>query len=275
VVHINTLVDFALAQRGKPYWNKDNTRFGPHRYDCSGIIVASWRHGQLWYPSWATWSGAQQRWCREQGTLIPLSQGRATYGALCIRGGEGGTGNAGHIAYSLGDGRTMEAMGTAYGCRIGKFDGRFHACGLVPGVVYRGGTPAAPPINWAAIAAWKAFQDAKKAQEWAAVKALAEAMDVEHGMAVDLAVNPNNPNQLVQLTRWGSLHPVGCEIAPGEKPPYWKGQDVARRVVVTEWTPKVSGYILDLNGGIHGFGNRQDQKGGYWKTGQIKPFNEV
>lgn len=158
VVHIDDVVAFLLAQRGKPYWNKDERRFGLAMFDCSGIHVASWRACGLWYPSWATWSGAQLRWGLEQETGISFEEARATFGAVMVRGGLDGAGDKGHIVTSLGDGRTMEAMGTAYGCRIGKADGRgFDDCFRVPGVLYRGEAVPAPPINWAAIAAVVAY----------------------------------------------------------------------------------------------------------------------
>ena len=50
-----------------------------------------------------------------------------------------------HVAISLGDGTTIEAMGTAYGVKIGQANtSRFTAGGLIPGCSY-GAAPAPAP----------------------------------------------------------------------------------------------------------------------------------
>jgi hypothetical protein len=56
---------------------------------------------------------------------------------------------------------------------------------------------------------------------------------------------------------------------------YWPGQDVARRIVVTDWG-RPAGYVMDLDGGIHPFGGNPRPAGtAYWKGGVVKPFNEL
>ena len=45
--------------------------------------------------------------------------------------------------------------------------------------------------------------------------------------------------------------------------PYWPGWDAARDFVVTDWTNPVSGYILDLFGGVHTFGPNATAVYGY------------
>ena len=79
-----------------------------------------------------------------------------------------------------------------------------------------------------------------------------EEADVEHGMAVDVVINPQDPTSGYTLDRWGGVHPFG-ERAGRTSAAYWPGQDVARRLVVTDWnTP--AGYVMDLDGGMHPFG---------------------
>jgi hypothetical protein len=98
--------------------------------------------------------------------------------------------------------------------------------------------------------------------------------DVEHGMAVDFIVNPSDPTSGYTLDRWGGVHAWGA-AKPVRTSSYWPGQDVARRVVITDWT-RPAGYVLDLDGGIHPFGGNAAVRGAvYWKGGKIVPMNEV
>jgi hypothetical protein len=67
--------------------------------------------------------------CRQKGTIIPLEQAIRTRGALLFANG--------HVAISLGDGRTIEARGRAYGVGIFNARGRsFHTGALIPGMKY-------------------------------------------------------------------------------------------------------------------------------------------
>lgn len=98
--------------------------------------------------------------------------------------------------------------------------------------------------------------------------------EVEHGMAVDFVVNPNDTRSGYTLDRWGGIHAFGS-AKPTRGRGYWPGQDVARRIVVTDWD-RPAGYVMDLAGGIHPFGGAPNIQGAaYWKGAQIKPFNEV
>lgn len=102
------MVQFALAQRGKPYvWGAS----GPDAYDCSGLVQAATRAGgrQLTKPSSSQWNT-----CVAQGKTIAVSTALGIRGALLFRVG----GEFNHVAISLGNGTTMEAMGTAYGCLV-------------------------------------------------------------------------------------------------------------------------------------------------------------
>jgi hypothetical protein len=98
--------------------------------------------------------------------------------------------------------------------------------------------------------------------------------DVEHGMAVDFVVNPADATSGYTLDRWGGIHAFGAAKA-ARGTGYWPGQDVARRIVVTDWV-KPAGYVMDLDGGIHPFGGNPAVNGAaYWKGGKVVPFNEL
>jgi hypothetical protein len=90
-----------------------------------------------------------------------------------------------------------------------------------------------------------------------------EAPDMaEPGTAVDAVMNDDGTGWV--LDRWGGINPVGgAPAATGG--PYWKGQDVARRLIVLD-RAKPSGYVLDLKGALHPFGGAPapKQPAPYW-----------
>lgn len=107
-----------------------------------------------------------------------------------------------------------------------------------------------------------------------------EEDDMEHGMAVDITIKPGTGAGSIApvgytLARWGSIHPFG-----GAKPflgagPYWKGVDVARKIVITDWD-KPAGYVLDALGGVHPLNGAPRADGSsYWAGGKLVPFGEV
>lgn len=109
------MVAFALAQQGKPYvWGAS----GPSSYDCSGLVQAATAAAgkTLGKPSASQWATVQAA-----GGAISVEQAIATRGALLFRIG---VAEYNHVVISLGNGSTMEAMGSAYGCRIGSTSGR-------------------------------------------------------------------------------------------------------------------------------------------------------
>ncbi len=102
------MLSYALAQQGKPYvWGAS----GPNSFDCSGLVQCATRAGgrELAKPSASQWSTV-----RSQGRVISVDEALKTRGALLFRVGTG----ANHVAISLGDGRTVEARGTAYGTGV-------------------------------------------------------------------------------------------------------------------------------------------------------------
>lgn len=251
--NVAQFVGLALAQAGDRYVfgadpSPDNRN--PTAFDCSGLV------------DWATSRLGVRLAAPSQNQLnrsihIPLDQGIHTRGALI---GHDGYGADGHIAISLGNGTTIEAKGRAYGVGVFSTAGRrFTRAGLVPGLDYGPDTtPGIPPgMDPVALSKW-----------WAAVaeylKALQEELMSEHGLAVDLVMNPNGSGQGYQLDRWGGIHSLnGAKPVPKDAP-YWKGWDIARRLVITDWT-KPAGYVLDGWGGVHAFGGAHVVTGaGYW-----------
>jgi cell wall-associated NlpC family hydrolase len=66
---------------------------------------------------------------RQKGTDVSVDKALHTRGALLFR--------PGHVAISLGDGRTIEARGSAYGVNIFSAQGRGWTSGaLIPGLKY-------------------------------------------------------------------------------------------------------------------------------------------
>jgi hypothetical protein len=103
----------------------------PEALDCSELVqLACTRNGvSLLDGHWLQW-----KWCAAQGTLISVEQAIATPGALLFV--YDGTTN-GHVAFSQGDGTTMEARGTRWGCGSWPVEGRGWTHGaLIPDVDY-------------------------------------------------------------------------------------------------------------------------------------------
>jgi cell wall-associated NlpC family hydrolase len=105
------MLSYALAQQDKPYvWGAS----GPGSFDCSGLVQEASRAGGavLVKPVTSQWAAL-----KAAGKTISVDEAMRTRGALLIHLGADGSN---HIAFSLGDGNTMEARGTAYGTGIFK-----------------------------------------------------------------------------------------------------------------------------------------------------------
>lgn len=99
--------------------------------------------------------------------------------------------------------------------------------------------------------------------------------DVEHGMAVDVVLNPFDPSSGYTLDRWGGVHEFGIHAPATRITGFWPGQDVARRIMVSDWATG-KGYVMDLDGGMHPFGGAPRVKGApYWRGGKVVPFFEL
>lgn len=103
------MTQWALAQAGKPYvWGAS----GPGSFDCSGLVQEATRAAgkTLGKPSATQWAT-----CVAAGRAVSVQTALATRGALLFRVGAG---DYNHVAISLGNGSTIEAMGTAYGVLV-------------------------------------------------------------------------------------------------------------------------------------------------------------
>jgi cell wall-associated NlpC family hydrolase len=150
---IETIVRLALAQKGKPYVFGVEVVLAdpsPRAFDCSELVqwVCAQAGVQPEMPD-GTWY--QQSHCAQHGLLVPLDEGIDTRGALLFNhrdaAGQPVSDMAArpataHVAISLGDGTTIEAMGTNWGTCLGRANGRnwTHAA-RIPGADY---APADP-----------------------------------------------------------------------------------------------------------------------------------
>lgn len=109
----------------------------PAAFDCSELVQwACHRAGITDCPD-GHW--IQIEWAARQGLQIGVDDAIATPGALLFV--YDGT-PAGHVAFSRGDGYTIEARGRAWGCGSWPAHGRFNRATLIPGVDH---TPPPPP----------------------------------------------------------------------------------------------------------------------------------
>jgi cell wall-associated NlpC family hydrolase len=131
-----SLKDFAaiaLTQQGDEYVFGAEAEFDdpdPERFDCSELV--QWAASRCGV-SFVDGAQNQRNACQNADTLIDVSEGIKTLGSLLFRIDEA-EGND-HVAISLGNGKTMEARGSAYGVNMFEATGRSwtHA-GLIPGL---------------------------------------------------------------------------------------------------------------------------------------------
>jgi cell wall-associated NlpC family hydrolase len=142
---VQRFLDAALAQQGDRYvfnahTNPDDPN--PEAFDCSELV--EWAAAQTGVQV-SEASYTQYLDMKAAGTLISVEDAINTPGALLFKfPSEPQPGqprqNGSHVAISLGDGRTMEAMSTNLGVRISEAKDRFQYAALIPGMNY-----AAPP----------------------------------------------------------------------------------------------------------------------------------
>lgn len=126
------IVASALGQVGDAYVYGAETSPSdpnPDAFDCSELIQwACERNGV----NMVDGSSAQLAYCRAHGTVISVEQAINTRGALLFANG--------HVALSLGNGRTVEALNRSYGVTTMNARGRvtvtWVAGALIPGVKY-------------------------------------------------------------------------------------------------------------------------------------------
>ncbi len=118
----------ALAQQGDRYVFGAETNLNdanPDTFDCSELVQWAAARAGVNIPDG---SANQEAWVRRHGTQMSVEQALRTPGALLFR--------RGHVAISLGDGRTIEAKGSRHGVGVFNGRGRFTSAGLVPGMRY-------------------------------------------------------------------------------------------------------------------------------------------
>lgn len=135
MVHAIEVVAHALRATGLPYVlgaEADlNSDVLPDAFDCSELVQwACHRSGITDCPD-GHW--IQVEWCARHGLQIPVAEAIDTFGALLFI--YDGTPN-GHVAFSMGNGMTMEARGRAWGCGSWSSYNRFNRAALIPGVDY-------------------------------------------------------------------------------------------------------------------------------------------
>jgi cell wall-associated NlpC family hydrolase len=130
-------IDSAATQVGKPYVfgaeaNLDDP--DPAAFDCSELTQWAAHQAGLTLPDGAA---GQYRYCRSAGTTMSVEDALRTPGALLFSfdgepGPTGGEPAKAHVAISLGDGRTLEAKGRAYGVVVADAADRFNFAAAIP-----------------------------------------------------------------------------------------------------------------------------------------------
>ena len=156
MVDVEQVVQLALAQQGDRYVANAEASItdpNPTAFDCSELV--EWACGRAGVqPTMPDGSWIQQRWCKSNGTILTVEQAIATRGALLFkhRDEAGNPVDPGptcppkaHVAISLGDGHTIEAMGRDYGVLVASALNRDWTAGArIPGCTY-GSAPAPSP----------------------------------------------------------------------------------------------------------------------------------
>lgn len=148
MTHIEDCLLFSLAQKGDKYvFGAEVKGSESDRWDCSELVEGACRTAGL-KPVMP--DGAYNQWkhCLKHDKDVTVGTGVATRGALLFVGDGTGVGRDAitHVAWSLGDGTTIEARGTKWGVGVWPAAKRFDFAALVPGADYslRTPLPAAP-----------------------------------------------------------------------------------------------------------------------------------
>ncbi len=143
---LDSFVDHALSQQGDPYIYGATVSLSdpdPSAFDCSELTrwAASQAGAHLPDGAWP-----QYLYLKQHNSVMSVEQALHTRGALLFRFSDlnsGGSPTHAHVAISLGDGRTIEARGRAYGVGSFQGNGRFTVAGMIPGLTTGTGAGAA------------------------------------------------------------------------------------------------------------------------------------
>lgn len=141
--HIEDVLLYAIAQKGDRYIFGAEARAtdpNPAAFDCSELV--EWACARAGVdPRVPDGAYYQREHCRKAGMGIPVGQGLRTRGALLFVGDGIGVGRDAitHVAWSLGDGTTIEARGSQWGVGTWPSTNRFDFAALIPGVDYSPG----------------------------------------------------------------------------------------------------------------------------------------
>jgi len=146
---VDDVMLYAVAQEGDRYQFGAEADFNdpdPSVFDCSELVEWSCARAGV-RPRVPDGSWLQARHCRDQGTLVEVTDAVRTRGALLFRFSADPFTAAvrpeqAHVAWSLGDGTTVEAKGTKWGVGSWTADPakrHWTHAGLIPGVEYPAG----------------------------------------------------------------------------------------------------------------------------------------
>jgi hypothetical protein len=146
---LQEFLHMAVAQTGDRYVYGANADFNdphPSAFDCSDLVQWATHRVGISMPRTAS---EQYEFLKHGGHVIPVDQAVHTPGALLFNfssNPDNGQPDHGHVAISLGNGKTMEALGTNYG--VGSWNAnstRFNYAAVIPGLSPGPSTPAAAP----------------------------------------------------------------------------------------------------------------------------------
>jgi cell wall-associated NlpC family hydrolase len=142
VAHIEDVLLWAVAQKGDRYVfgaEVPTAAADASSWDCSELV--EWACAKAGVAP-RVLDGAFNQWaqCKQAASLISVSDAMKTRGALLFVGDGTGTGRDAitHVAFSLGDGTTVEARGKKWGVGCWPASNRFDFAARIPGVDYAG-----------------------------------------------------------------------------------------------------------------------------------------
>ncbi|MFF8774989.1 C40 family peptidase [Kitasatospora sp. NPDC015120] len=111
---VETAVQFALAQRGKPFRTAGN---GPDGYDCSGLVQQSFRRGGISLPRVAN---------DQYAATTPVTAGQLRRGDLLFWSDDGTARGIHHVAIYLGDNQYVEAARPGTSIRVSRISSGYY-----------------------------------------------------------------------------------------------------------------------------------------------------